>query len=318
MYIKLSVIVPVYNVEKYLRRCLDSCLSQDLPLEEYEVIVVNDGSPDNSLAIIKEYEQRYSNLVVIDKPNGGLSSARNAGLDIAKGEYVWFVDSDDSICDNCLSYIVDTLNRTCVSYAVINYNLYNELATQLNKEEPELKNESIYDGVQLFYKNFIFPYTGAPFYIFRRDFLAVCKLRFYEGIFYEDWLFSINLFSAHAKAVYIKKPCYNYILRSNSITKSKPSLKKASDLLTIAQQFLKHLELEDGNTKIYKIAYIKLIKNCYSHWVYLPSQDGYLFRKEYLSTYKQPLYSIVSTKQFKYLILHLLIILNIKIVFLLK
>lgn len=92
---KVSVIVPVYNVEQYLSDCLESICRQTL--KGIEIIVVNDGSTDNSLSIIKSFQQKYSNIKLINKKNGGLSSARNAGIDMAVGEYLFFVDSDDFI-----------------------------------------------------------------------------------------------------------------------------------------------------------------------------------------------------------------------------
>ena len=106
----LSFIVPVYNVENYLRDCLDSLLTQNVEQGEYEIICVNDGSTDGSLAILREYEKEYKNVRVIDKENGGASSARNVGLKEACGEYVWFVDSDDFIKTNCLSSLKETLS----------------------------------------------------------------------------------------------------------------------------------------------------------------------------------------------------------------
>ena len=90
---KLSVVIPVYNVEKYLQECVDSVLNQTL--KEFELIAVDDGSTDHSGAILDEYQEKDSRITVIHKENGGLSSARNAGLDIAKGEWIAFVDSDD-------------------------------------------------------------------------------------------------------------------------------------------------------------------------------------------------------------------------------
>ena len=90
---KISVIIPVYNVEKYLRECLDSVISQTLA--EIEIVCVNDGSKDGSRDILSEYEKKDDRIVVVDKENGGLSSARNCGLDVAKGKYVYFLDSDD-------------------------------------------------------------------------------------------------------------------------------------------------------------------------------------------------------------------------------
>lgn len=93
--IKVSIIVPIYNVEKYLDHCLNTLVNQTL--KEIELILVNDGTKDNSMEIVKRYEKEYDNIVVINKENGGLSSARNAGLEVARGEYVSFIDSDDFV-----------------------------------------------------------------------------------------------------------------------------------------------------------------------------------------------------------------------------
>ncbi len=97
---KLSVIVPAYNVEKFLPRCLDSLLRQGLEVGEYEVICVNDGSPDNCAQILAEYEQKYPGIFrVITQENRGLGEARNTGMKVAQGEYIAFVDSDDYVVD---------------------------------------------------------------------------------------------------------------------------------------------------------------------------------------------------------------------------
>lgn len=101
----LSFIVPVYNVEKYLEECLDSLITQDVPYDEYEIICIDDGSTDKSGKILDSYAEKYANIIVVHKENGGVSSARNCGINIAKGEYIWFVDSDDFIRDNCLSKV---------------------------------------------------------------------------------------------------------------------------------------------------------------------------------------------------------------------
>jgi glycosyltransferase involved in cell wall biosynthesis len=93
--IKVSVIIPVYNVEKYIKKSLESVMNQTL--KEIEIICVNDGTKDNSRKIIEEYAQKDERIKIIDKENGGLSSARNAGMEIARGEYLGFVDSDDWI-----------------------------------------------------------------------------------------------------------------------------------------------------------------------------------------------------------------------------
>lgn len=98
---KISVIIPVYNTERYLARCLESIINQSL--REIEIIIVNDGSPDNSQQIIEQFAQRDGRIIVINQPNGGLSKARNTGLSIAQGEYILHIDSDDWVEDNYLS-----------------------------------------------------------------------------------------------------------------------------------------------------------------------------------------------------------------------
>lgn len=108
----LSFILPIYNVEKYLPTCLDSLYVQDICESEYEIICVNDGSPDNCENIVKQYQEHHSNIRLLSVENGGVSRARNIGLKHAAGEYVWFVDPDDYIKPNCLKYIVNALQES--------------------------------------------------------------------------------------------------------------------------------------------------------------------------------------------------------------
>lgn len=107
----LSLIVPVYNVEKYLEDCLKSLLAQDVESCKYEIICVNDGSTDGSLALLEKYAKEYSNIRIINKENGGVSSARNLGIKASRGKYIWFVDSDDLIKPNCLGQIFNIIEK---------------------------------------------------------------------------------------------------------------------------------------------------------------------------------------------------------------
>lgn len=109
--IKLSIIIPVYNVEKYLEDCLDSILCQDTDKNSFEVICINDGSTDNSGNILNEYAKNYNNIKVINQNNSGVSIARNTGIDAAKGKYIWFVDSDDFISQGCLAQILEIIEK---------------------------------------------------------------------------------------------------------------------------------------------------------------------------------------------------------------
>lgn len=109
---EISIIIPVYNVQKYLRHCLDSLYQQVSP--DYEVIIVNDGSTDGSPTICREYQQKYPNTIIVDQENAGLSAARNAGIKIAKGNYIYFLDSDDWLAPNAIKLLYDiAINKQC-------------------------------------------------------------------------------------------------------------------------------------------------------------------------------------------------------------
>ena len=108
MDLRLSIIIPFYNVEQFISECLDSVFDQDIPLSEYEVICVNDGSQDGSRAIVTNYMKRYANLHLIEHEiNKKLGTARNTGRSVATGNYIWNVDSDDRIVPNCLGKILN-------------------------------------------------------------------------------------------------------------------------------------------------------------------------------------------------------------------
>ena len=121
----LSIIVPVYNTEKYLTECLDSLLEQDIDTDDYEIICINDGSTDNSLDILQKYVNEYSNVVVINQQNKGVSAARNRGMESAKGDYFWFVDSDDLVQKNILNRLKNIIiieNCDCLSARLYFFN----------------------------------------------------------------------------------------------------------------------------------------------------------------------------------------------------
>ena len=109
---KLTIVIPAYKVEKYIAKCIQSCLNQDVPEKEYEIVVVNDGTPDKSAIIAKEFAAKHANIKVIDQDNQGLSVARNTGIHYSKGDYIWFVDSDDYIADNCLARIIHLIRKS--------------------------------------------------------------------------------------------------------------------------------------------------------------------------------------------------------------
>ena len=114
----LSIIIPIYKVEKYIRYTLDSIYNQNANEKSFEVICVNDGTPDNSMNIVEEFKILYNNLHIINQKNEGLSCARNAGLKIAKGDYIWFVDSDDTLEVQSISKVIRKHSDKCTFYTL--------------------------------------------------------------------------------------------------------------------------------------------------------------------------------------------------------
>lgn len=130
----LSFIVPVYNAENYLGECLSSLLNQDIPQEDYEIVCVNDGSKDASPAILRTFQEKHPNIVILDKENGGVVSARNAGLKAARGEYIWFVDADDFIKEGVLSSLRQQIQEARCDRLIIGCYIFDDVLTEEEQE----------------------------------------------------------------------------------------------------------------------------------------------------------------------------------------
>ena len=220
---KITVIVPVYNVENYLEKCLDSLINQTY--KNLEIIVINDGSTDNSGEICQEYAQKDNRIVYIEKENGGLSDARNAGLDRMTGSYVTFVDSDDWVE---LDY-VEILYKKIIEYqadiSVGNYYSYNEdEETYYFHIYGDSYYEKVYDNVSIFenlyesqeMKSFALISAWGKLYKAK----LFDYLRFDKGKLGEDGYFNQKMYLSVNKVVYLNKGLYAYRQRSGSITKT--------------------------------------------------------------------------------------------------
>lgn len=212
---KVSVIVPVYNVEEYLPKCLDSLVNQTL--EDIEIIVVNDGSTDNSQKIIDQYTQKYPQIISLTKENGGLGDARNHGVDQAKGEFLAFVDSDDYISPNMMEEMYDLAKNNNAQIALCNIQKVNEKGevTQIIKSIPNISgavklkdNFSIFGDLSYFACNKIF------------DRKLFNQKRFQKGMHFEDIELIPKLVLDSETLVFTQSIHYNYFERSGSITKT--------------------------------------------------------------------------------------------------
>lgn len=215
----VSVIIPVYNVEEYLRECLDSVINQTY--QNLEIILINDGSTDASLKICQEYVAIDERIKLIDKPNGGLSSARNAGLDIATGEFVSFIDSDDWVeLDYYASLLPLLLENEGLS--AVYSGLYPEypesppvsLSKGSNGESEVYNSISLLEGMNGSMEFAV----CAPCYIWRRS--ALGNMRFMEGLLHEDEFFLLQFLCSNTDALVSlsKDIFYHYRQRSMSIT----------------------------------------------------------------------------------------------------
>ena len=214
---KVSFIVPVYNTQDYLPRCLDSLLGQTL--EDIEVIVVNDGSPDDSASIITEYAGKDSRIRSIEKPNGGLSSARNAGLDVACGDIVDFVDSDDYVEPNLAEFLVDAFTRENPEIVVFGAECEPvELASKRIRQllSPRAHVFESFDTALLFSAN-AQPYVWRAAY--SRELIERETLRFAENVrFAEDVVFQFESYPLSKKTVLVPDKLYHYVMQEKSLT----------------------------------------------------------------------------------------------------
>ena len=220
---KLSIIIPVYNVERYLRECLDSVFIQDLT--GCEVIVVNDGSTDACSTIIDEYRSAYPSVLrVINKKNGGLSSARNAGIDIAHGEYVFFVDSDDYLLPKSINIILASIMDYPSSFIYLD-GIITDKGKRLVSFPFCIKEDS--DSISLFnslYKEHITILPNAFSYVFSRSFLLNNHLKYTEGLTHEDAFFKYQVYLSRSSVtvIHVDSPLYVYrIGREGSISTQK-------------------------------------------------------------------------------------------------
>lgn len=217
---KLSIIVPIYNVEEYLENCINSILNQTF--KDFELILVNDGSPDNSLEICYIYKEKDNRIKVIDKENGGVSSARNAGIDIALGDYIAFVDPDDDIEYNMYEELIKTIEQHNVDMVICSLkyiNLINgtislqkvwkELNTVINRDIIE---KEIFKDILSFKDEYgIYAPVNK---LYNKKIFDKFKIKFDENRYHgEDARLNLCLLNEVNNICFIDKPFYNYYIR---------------------------------------------------------------------------------------------------------
>lgn len=254
--ILLSVIIPIYKVEEYIDRCVKSVLNQNL--KDIEIILVDDGSPDRCPEICDDYALKDSRIKVIHKENGGLSDARNAGIDAATGKYIVLVDSDDFIVENSLEKIIPFTKNNPDIIVCDGETIGQEYRLRHFDEFRELSlsgDEFLHYAMIKGHMTMI-----AWLNIYKKDFLDKNSLRFRYGILHEDEEFTPRAFLKADSVVYSGVDFYRYVIRENSITTKKDRSKNLKDLyntlcdlkpmyLTIENKVLKEILIDSLSSK---------------------------------------------------------------------
>ena len=209
---KVSIIIPVYNVEVYLKECIESVLEQSY--KNLEIILVDDGATDSSGKICDEYKDKDNRIIVFHKENGGLSSARNSGLAIATGKFVYFLDSDDYIEKNAIEVLVENMRTNNSEVVFLDGNIFYEEGAEIRPTNTYIRQRKyeLCNGKEQLRKLIeTGEYrTAVPFLFFKKEFLDNHQLRFKEGIIHEDELFTILVFMTDAMVSHCNFPLYNY------------------------------------------------------------------------------------------------------------
>src|SRR5690606_20641572 len=254
----VSVIIALYNTEKYVEKCITSVLESPLNRNDYEIIVINDGSTDNSQEIVESLQNEYSNILLINKQNGGQSTARNLGFEIAKGEYIYCLDSDDFIngiaFNEALDYaIANNLDMLPIHYTTLNENY--ELVDQ-KPDNYEITSELITGGD--FMNKFVVSGTMWR-YFYKTSIIREHRLSLLEGVYHEDEEFVVRFLSRSKKIAYKRHNVYNYIKRQNSTVNNKNiahRLKLIDDLITVVSSLDTHSKRFETNS----LEYIGIVK----------------------------------------------------------
>ena len=286
--IKFSIIIPVFNIENYLIECIESILKQKYL--NYEIILINDGSSDGSGEICDRYAKDNSNIKVIHKKNGGLSSARNEGINNSIGEYIIFIDGDDFISDECLeeiAYICDNKKVDLICGKIIKYyDKSKQIEDKFTFDYKKTKDKTGIEVLQYFFEDIPAIMWSACRTIYRREFLIENKFKFKEGITSED-LQLIPQIYIKAKSVEVyNRPFYYYRqLRPNSIVNT-INKKRFFDIVEIINEYLIILDRNEFSES-FKNLFIRQLANIYARYVAIISSSEKKDKKEIICEMKK-------------------------------
>jgi glycosyltransferase involved in cell wall biosynthesis len=240
----ISVVIPVYNTEKYLSKCLDSIVNQRV--NDIEIICVNDGSSDGSLSILREYAERDPRIVILDQENQGQAIARNAGLRISKGKYVSFVDSDDWIEPSLYELSLYFLENERTELVIFDVNICEDSTTHSNRSMAKYFKMKFHGNVRIdgdvILKSAVSPWNK----IYLRDIISKYEISFSERLLYEDNSFHWKYMLQARNAYFLEEKLYNYRIRKNSIMhRTKSKLSRVEDHFLVCLDIFNYMKKYD-------------------------------------------------------------------------
>ncbi|MDY4079527.1 MAG: glycosyltransferase [Clostridium sp.] len=292
--VKVSIIVPIYNVEKYLSKCIDSIINQTF--KEFELILVDDGSPDLCGEICDKYAKNDSRIVVIHKKNEGVSKARNEGIKVAKGNYIMFVDSDDYLENSMLEVMYSEITNELADIVVCGTN-------DINLEGKKNNAENIYD------KMILNNVDALKYLLYERPYNAVCWGKLYKRNLFNKYKFNektkiaedlellYKIFFITKKVVYIPNRLYNWLMRSDSATNQKFN-EAWNNEITICEKIIKFTEKKCPEVRDFAIKrYVRINLYCINQVIrYSGINEDFLKLKNNLKKYNLKDNSIISNK----------------------
>lgn len=233
----ISVVIPVYNIEKWVGKCLSSLIKQSYT--DLEIIVVNDGSTDDSLTICEQYQKKDGRIKIISQKNKGLSAARNAGIVNAQGEFIFFVDGDDYLRENAIELAYEAIQKECADMCILQYEYVGDSGEIVHKNEKYSKRLCM-SGVEAMKRLLIDDSIGGVIAwgkLYRKTLFKTYELMFPEGLYHEDCFFTYKACFYSSRVVYIPYSGYMYVQRADSIIHTKFS-EKHLDKIKAAEECL--------------------------------------------------------------------------------
>ena len=282
---RVSVVIPVYNVQEYLPYCVESVIKQKYG--DFEIILVNDGSTDNSLKICREYADKYEKITVINQENRGVSAARNAGIKVATGEYIVFLDSDDWWNDDWLSLCMRKIgenNSDCdiMIFGAQKVNVQNNYCEYIGRRFDKFPDgKTGMEVIKYILQNDSKFEWYAWRYVCRTDFLRQESLTFVEGIFYEDVEWTPRVFVKAKKVLYLDVVGLNYRFHNAGSILNTPTLKKSKDKIQVVKMACSYVENNITDSilrKMFKRNFSALYLSAYGDYV-----NGQIELQEFLA-----------------------------------